>query len=684
MKKTEKKLIGIKKKLDAGKRVNIKDLKFKKSFEEMDLDRAKDPTERYGYVESNFLEEYYVMPGEAKVEKTEDEGKKQKSKTKTSSDTKNGKKNKKTKKTTKDSTSAGKQPTTDSEKLEVAEKDEASEPKKKTAKKRGKKSDASTETSRLKKKLKNAKSDKKDSKIPAKSKAKNTKKENGIDEKDDTTSSGKGEHVAIVETPKVEERRLSAYEEFVALGDVSSHGETDDDSIKMDDMESDEDLADKDYVEKPKAKATKKTQKKTPKTQKSASKVKKTTKKESSAKSKDPPKKKVQKTKVKIQKAAAKEENGALNLKKLIKKEQQKFHDCEIKFLPLLRRWEKAIGDKNVIELTKIYEELLTCMEHFTAPFIVEYGMNDLMKRSKGYNNDLRKQVLSKFKAIYIKKKDEVPKGFKATKESQKYVSSDIKTETTEEEVDHQKASKLPDGKQNASEISGVIDISHTPADTPIPIKKEETPQVKPEPSSQKQKKQDIKVESTSQKQSLSVKKPEMKKKFSLGKLMRAGSSTSQSGGAGAKKDESSQLTPRSSKDVQNKPSWTIKVEADVFSSNENRSFGLEFLEQAAMHIPESKTMNYEAVARNIEVAIYKWSGGICNGESKNQEEERWNKYWTKIHDLAAGISGKRQDGTLAKMIDDGKFATPDELVCLSDDDLWCSFQGLPLTKFGN
>jgi hypothetical protein len=683
MKKTEKKLKTIQQKHDSGRRLNVKELKFKKSFEEMNSDRAKDPTERYGYVESNAMEEYYVMPGEAKVEKTEDGGKKQKSKTKTSSDTKNGKKNKRTKKTTKDSTSTGKQTTTDSGKLEVAEKDEASEPKKKTAKKRGKKSDGSTETSRPKKKVKNSNSDKKDSKAPAKSKVKNTKKENGIDEKDDTTSSGKGEHVTIVKTPKVEERRLSAYEEFVALGDVSSHGETDDDSIKMDDMESDEDLADKDYVEKPKALA-KKTQKKTPKLQKSSSKVKKLTKKESSAKSKDPPKKKVQKTKVKIENAAAKEENGALNLKKLIKKEQRKFHDCEIKFLPLLRRWEKAISDKNEMQLSQIYEELLTCMEHFTAPFIVEYGMNDLMKRSKGYNNELRKQVLSKFKAIYIKKKDEVPKGFKATKESQKYVSPDIKAETTEEEVEHQKASKIPDGKQNSSKTSGATDISQTPQDTPVPIKKEEIPHVMPGPSSQKQRKQEIKLESSSQKQSVSVKKPEMKRKFSLGNLMRTGSSTSQSGGASAKKDESSQLTPRSSKDVQNNPSWTIKVEADVFSSNENRSFGLEFLEQAAMDIPESKTTNYEAVARNIEVAIYKWSGGICNGESKNQEEERWNKYWTKIHDLAACISGKRQDGTLAKMICDGKFASPDELVCLDDDDLLCSFQGLPLPKFGN
>ena len=64
------------------------------------------------------------------------------------------------------------------------------------------------------------------------------------------------------------------------------------------------------------------------------------------------------------------------------------------------------------------------------------------------------------------------------------------------------------------------------------------------------------------------------------------------------------------------------------------------------------------------------------------QEEEHWDKYWNKIHDLAACIGGKRQAGTLAKMIGDGKFATPDELVRLGDDDLWNSFKGLPLSSF--
>ena len=118
--------------------------------------------------------------------------------------------------------------------------------------------------------------------------------------------------------------------------------------------------------------------------------------------------------------------------------------------------------------------------------------------------------------------------------------------------------------------------------------------------------------------------------------------------------------------------------------SNKNRSFGLEFLQQAAMHIPENKTLNYEAVARNIEIAVYNWSRGKFDGQRTMQEEEQWNTYWNKIHDLAASISGKRQNGTLAKMMGDGKFASPDELVGLHDEDLWCSFQGSELSKFGN
>ena len=704
MKTKKNNLTILKKKRDEGKKLLVKELKLVKGNEEMELDRIKDPTERSGYVDSNFLEEYHVLlEEEEEIKEDKPKNQKSKTKTKTASDSKNAKKKKNKIKVTKGSIQTDKQTTTDLGTVAVVENGETPKPKKKNSKKRVKKGDSSIETPRPKKKIKKSKKvevDDQDLKVPRKSTIKDIEEENGIHRKDDMTGSAKGVHDTIGGSAKVEDKKPSVYEEFAALDDVSSHGDTDDVSVELDDFKS-EDSADEDYIEKPKSKAPgKKTAKNKLKTLKRP------------AKSKEPPKKKGQKTKINVEISTVKEEKNAavnLTLKKLLKKEQRKFHTCEVEYLPLLRRWEKALGDKNVTQLTRIYEKLLTSMEYFTAPFILEYGMNDLMKRSKGYNNELRKQVLIRFKKIYVKKKDEVPEGFKPIKESEKYVpvpvdvDVDVETERASEKAEPAKASKLSKDKQSSKDVDSTMDVSDTPQDTPIPkvplsssksrtseSNGEITPQVKPEPSSQKPKKPEIKPEPTSLKQNISGGKQEKKKRFSLGNLMRTGSA-SQLNNAVTKQlsslGSSSGLTSRSSKNNQSNPSWTMQVVSNEKISNKNRIFGLEFLQQAALYIPESTTMNYEAVARNIEIAIFNWSttgNSLGASSKKHDDKERWNKYWNKIHDLAACISGKRQTGTLAKMIRDGKFATPDELVGLHDDDLWCSFEGSPLSKFGN
>ena len=623
LKKTEKRLNLLKQKHSVGKKLLAKDLKFLKSFEEMEADRPKDPIERHGYVDSEFLEEYHMTLEEMELAEKVKKTKKTKNKTAVDSEKKKGKKIVKKKKGATEAVENEETPKKVTKKIA-----------KKVTKKRSKKDESSAETSRPKKKVKNVKED--------------IEKEQG--------------------TKKTEDTKPSAYEEFAALDEVSSHGGTDDGSLEMDELHSDDDSADEDYVVNPKSKTSKK------KVQKPKVKTKK---------SKEPPKKKVKKTKIKVETKIGKERKNTDNSKILLKKEQKKFHTCEVKFLPLLRRWEQAIRDENVTKLSSIYEELLTSMEHFTAPFIREYDMSSLMKRSKGYDNEKRKKVLSKFKSVYAKKKDEAPDGFKPVRESEKYVPIEMQSGTAKK-------------KQKSKEDVGVTDISHTPQDTQKPanpltsartqnseLTEESKSEVMAESSTQRNiKKQEMKPNLSSLKRIISGTKPEKKKSFSLTNLMRAGSSSSQSGNTGTKQisslEDSSAPSSRSAKSNKTKPSWTLQVLSNKNVGDENRVFGLEFLQQAALYIPESKSINNDAVARNIELAIYNWTNVNLSGE-----DERWKKYWGKIHDLVASISGKHQGGTLAKMIVDGEFSTPDELVRLDDDDLWCSFQGLSLKKFG-
>ena len=735
MQKTETKLQTIKKKRESSKKLSSKEHNFVKGFEEMERDRSKDPTERCGYVESNFYEEYHIFLGDEKeATPTEEKPKTEKPpKAKSASKPKITKKKKEKIKKAKDETPTVEQTTEGSGKAEAAKDAETPKPKKKTVKK--KKANDTIETSRPKKKAKSGEGDDQDLKIPKKiaKKPKKVEKESLIVENIDAVAPRKGDdgptgEPAKLEIPIPEERRLSAYEEMILLGDVSSHSEKDDGSLLEDDLS---DSADEDYGEDSKAKASKK---KAPK--KKTAKIPK-----GPAKSKEPPKKKAQKTKVKVEKPVAKGEKSATNdLKKQLKKEQRKFQKCETQYLPLLRRWDKAIGYENVAELSRIYEELLTCMEDFTASFIVEYSMSDLMKRSKGYNNDLRKQVLGKFKAIYAKKKDEEPKGFTPVKESERYALPQKRAEIPTEGPGISKATKLSKDIKNEEDVVNTPNVPDTSQEVPMkslsssksrssgsnkdlaslseskssnsgsnkdltslsaskPHKNSSNKDlaalsaIKPRKSSSNKdlaalpssKKSESKPEPSSQKQNASTGKQE-RKRFSLGKLMRAGSSTPTPDNTGTKApsslEKSSAPPSKSSTNNPSNPIWIIQVVSKEDYSNDNRTFGLEFLQQAALYVPGNKAISYDAIARNIERAIYNWSVGNSNDQSVKREKDRWNDYWNKIHDLAACIAGKRKGGTLAKMIGDGKFSSPDELIRLDDDDLWSSFQSEPLSNF--
>jgi hypothetical protein len=99
--------------------------------------------------------------------------------------------------------------------------------------------------------------------------------------------------------------------------------------------------------------------------------------------------------------------------------EQQNFHDCEIKFLPLIRRWENAIRNKNSNQLLRIYKELIGKMWNFTAPFFEEYDVKTLISESKHlvFDRDVIKQMLNTFSGSYGSKIRHLPEGFKARKD---------------------------------------------------------------------------------------------------------------------------------------------------------------------------------------------------------------------------------------------------------------------------
>ena len=99
--------------------------------------------------------------------------------------------------------------------------------------------------------------------------------------------------------------------------------------------------------------------------------------------------------------------------------EQSVFEECEKTFLPLMDRWKKVLTGNPTEnckeEMEQIYTELLKNIEEFTAPFIKEYKMDNLLNESKRVlDNKARKDVQVKLKKCFTEKSKRIPDGFKA------------------------------------------------------------------------------------------------------------------------------------------------------------------------------------------------------------------------------------------------------------------------------
>jgi hypothetical protein len=268
----------------------------------------------------------------------------------------------------------------------------------------------------------------------------------------------------------------------------------------------------------------------------------------------------------------------------------------------------------------------------------------------------------------YTSKKKDVPPGFKPKITVQEADEDDTKADPETSEAAHEE-DKPTSGMSEKSAAEDRAEESKVPQDSSQDTTMTDGPasQLKRSGSVERVVAQD--QEAPSQKQGTPLKA--VKKKFSLGSLMRPTSSAPKSATKNvAVKLSSSGQASRNQK----MPAWISGGTIAEIQSDENRSFALEFLQQAAPFVPHTRYVNHDAIARALEAAIYEWSTST-HGRSKD-----WvDKYWEKVHDLVASISGKRRVGTIATLIAEGKFKSPDEIVRLSDDAIMSSFEGRTL-----
>jgi hypothetical protein len=381
---------------------------------------------------------------------------------------------------------------------------------------------------------------------------------------------------------------------------------------------------------------------------------------------KEAPKKKVIKTKTKIDSKVITKKKKAPGRKKLKEMEQAKFEELENKFLRLIQKWEQAIETQDAPKLNMILSELLTKVEDFSAPFVEEYNIPKMVKKTKlveGHNIETRRQLWGKMKELYEKKKESVPEGFVAIKRS------DVpKAKKAAKSVVPKNEEATPEAPPESTEAIGAEEgVKMEDSQESIPAPSLSSP-VKRNGSLEQMVPSERKAEP---KISKAVAKPE-RKRFSLGSL---GMGRVQSALTEPKlvSKSSTERTSLSGQAAQKKiPTWISEASIKETPADENRSFALEFLQQAAPFIPSNKNVNYDAIARGLEEAIYDWARGLY--------KEAWvDKYWEKVHDLVASISGKDGAGTLSTMISEGRYVSASEVVKLSEEALLCSFEGRPI-----
>ena len=385
---------------------------------------------------------------------------------------------------------------------------------------------------------------------------------------------------------------------------------------------------------------------------------------------KEAPKKKAVKAKTKIDSKVVAKRKKAPGIKKLKEMEQAKFEELENKFLRLIQRWEQTIDTQDTPKLNMILTELLTKVEEFSAPFVEAYNIPKMVKKTKlveGHNIETRKQLWGKMKELYEKKKESVPEGFLARKRS---VASKAKKAATPDGPKNEEATQ--EAPPENSEATGAEEL----------VKKEDSQESIPAPptsslNSPIKRNGSLDQIMSSERQAepkpaKSLTKPERKKKFDLLGSLGIGRPKPSTEMEIVSKS-SMERTSLSGQAAQKKvPTWISEASIKDTPADETRSFALEFLQQAAPFIPSNKHVNYDAIARALEEAIYDWARGLY--------KEAWvDKYWEKVHDLVASISGKDGAGTLATMISEGRYMSASEVVKLSEEALLCSFEGRPI-----
>ena len=343
----------------------------------------------------------------------------------------------------------------------------------------------------------------------------------------------------------------------------------------------------------------------------------------------------------------------------MLEEEQLKFIKCEEVFVPMMDKLTKAREESNVKRALKCINAINEKVDILTPPFLREYPLGMLVKQVRksfeGTHPEVKDQCKSltvEMKRVFNEKDPKLPDGFlpvknrkskpkesstpvpKAAKAAKAVKSEKVapKASVDTPKVDRVDSSTEPCMSKQNSEMSLAGKMTPAASSDCLP-----DAAAKSEP---KQKK------SFSLKGMFEKPKPAPKPKISVQAPSSSVIST----------QPSPKPTPKSL------PSWVtgpaMKMEDFHEQHAKERTFGLEFLVDAASLVSSTKKFDPRSVSQSFELAIF--------AETKLRGRD-WDQYWEKIHDVVAMLSpGTGQRNAILQGIIDGNYQDPSELVKLS------------------
>jgi len=343
----------------------------------------------------------------------------------------------------------------------------------------------------------------------------------------------------------------------------------------------------------------------------------------------------------------------------MLEEEQLKFTKCEEVFVPMMDKLTKAKEESNVKRALKCINAINEKVDILTPPFLREYPLGMLVKQVRksfeGTHPEVKdrcKSLTAEMKRVFNEKDPKIPEGFvpvknrkskpkeksstpvpKAVKTAKAVKSEKVapKASTETPKVDRVDSSTEPCMSKQNSEMSLAGKMTPAASSDCLPDTAKSEP---------KQKK------SFSLKGMFEKPKPAPKPKISIQAPSSSVIST----------QPSPKPTPKAL------PSWVTgpATKMDDFHEQhaKERTFGLEFLVDAASLVSSTKKIDPISVSQSFELAIF--------AETKLRGRD-WDQYWEKIHDVVAMLSpGTDKRNAILQGIIDGNYQDASELVKLS------------------